>query len=473
MKDKVLSTIAKHAMLKQGDCVIVGLSGGADSVALLCALLYLRNQLGITIQACHVNHNLRGEESVYDEQFCRQLCSALDVVLIVKSINVMSFCTENGCSVEEGARVLRYAALCEINPQAKVATAHTLSDNAETLLINLIRGTALEGLCGIPPVRDNIIRPLIDCTREEVEAYLAQIGQGYVIDSTNLSNAYTRNRIRHMLMPLIKEINPAFLQAVRRTTLALNADSKLLGNMAEDALARATVTLEKPNMPEWAKRLEKYYPLRQGYDPAVISQLPVPIRLRCYRAMLILAGQRYNTDRLHLIDRYVINALGSLQLDKKTTLYCRQQLLMIEQIIQPPCVAPQLVTIAVDKTPLFLRGNEDVTLKITAITQTEIKLFVNNRGLQFKNAIDCDKINKIIKIRARQAGDRIALAGHNCTHSVKKLLNAQSVLPALRDSLVILSDEQGPVWLEGYGVSERVALTDETRRAVLITIQEE
>ena len=306
-----------------------------------------------------------------------------------------------------------------------------------------------------------------------MEAYLAQIGQGYVIDSTNLSNTYTRNRIRHMLVPLIKEINPAFLQAVRRTTHALNADSKLLGRMAEDALAQATVKLEKPNMPEWAKRLEKYYPLRQGYDPAVISELPAPIRLRCYRAMLILAGQRYDADRLHLIDRYVINAMGSLQLDQNTTLYCRQDLLIIEHIIQPPCIVPQAVTIAAEEMPQFLRVNDDISLKITEITQTEIKLFVNNRSLQFKNAIDCDKINRIIKIRARQAGDRIALAGHNCTHTVKKLFNAQSVLPALRDSLVILSDEQGPVWLEGYGVSERVALTDETRRAVLITIQEE
>ncbi len=462
-------------MLKQGDSVIVGLSGGADSVALLCVLLEFGETLGVALSACHVNHNLRGAESLRDQYFCQALCDRLGIPFIIKSVDVLGYCAEHRCAAEEGARVLRYQALQSLaaDSNTKIATAHTLSDNAETLLLNLTRGAALEGLCGIPPIRDNILRPLIRCTRDEVEAYLKAIGQDFVTDSTNLSNDYQRNRVRHTLIPLLKDLNPAFEQGVLRTTEALLKDRALLSQLTRQALEAAALPEAPPPLPGWAGRLRPFLPQRWRWSRAALLNHPEPIRLRCYKTLLIAAAQRYDANRLVLIDRLLLSGSGGVQLDDRSTLRCDGQTLSLEVRPQPPAVEQRQLSLAVDeikvKIPLF-DGN---ILQIREIDQTEIKLFVNKRGLQFKNAMDCDRIDEIITLRSRAAGDRIALAGHNCTQSLKKLLNAAAVLPQLRDGLVVLSDEKGPVWIEGLGVSERAAVSVDTRRAVSITIQEE
>ncbi|WMJ84595.1 tRNA lysidine(34) synthetase TilS [Oscillospiraceae bacterium LTW-04] len=473
MKDSVLKTIQSHHMLKQGENVIVGLSGGADSVALLCVLYSLKDELRITLSACHINHNLRGEESLRDERFCGALCSRLGISLVVKNVDVLSYCAQNGCGTEEGARDLRYQALQSLDSDAKIATAHTLSDNAETLLMNLTRGAALEGLCGIPPVRNNIIRPLINCTRDEVEEYLKEQGQDFVTDSTNHSNDYKRNRIRHTLIPLLKALNPSFEQAVRRTVDALQADKVLLGQMTAQALAAAAMPETPVILPDWAKRLVPLLPRRPKWSRAALISQPKPVRLRCYKEMLLTAGQRYDADRLALVDELVLVGSGGVSLDGCNTLRCDGEALFLETLFKPPRLEERQISLSETTIPIKIPLNEGVFLQICEIDITEIKFFVNNRSLQFKNAIDCDRINEIITLRPRAAGDRIALVGHNCTQSLKKLLNAMTVPALLRDGLAVLSDEKGPVWIEGLGVSERAAISRNTRRAVLIRIQEE
>lgn len=473
MKDSVLQTIRTHHMLKQGDNVIVGLSGGADSVALLCVLLSLRDVLGITLlSACHVNHNLRGAEALRDENFCRALCNRLDVSLTVKSVDVTAYCAQNRCATEEGARALRYEALLGLDPNAKIATAHTLSDNAETLLLNLTRGAALEGLCGIPPVRDRIVRPLINCTRAEVEDYLKVLGQDFVTDSTNLSNDYKRNRIRHELMPLLKTLNPAFEQAVRRTTDALQTDKALLGDMAKQALDEAALPAPPLDMPDWAKRLTPFLPQIQRWSREALLCYHKAVRFRCYKMILLAADQRYDAERLTLVDALVQSG-GGLQLDGRTTLYCDGKVLFLDTLFELPRVEKRWISLSKAEMLTKIPLNTGTSLRISEIDKTEIKFFVNNSSLQFKNVIDCDKINEIITLRSRETGDRIALVGHHCTQSLKKLLNAAAVPAPLRDSLAVLSDEKGPVWIEGFGVGERAAISQNTRRAVLITIQEE
>lgn len=462
-------------MLKQGDSVIVGLSGGADSVALLCVLLKLRETLGIVLSACHINHNLRGEESLRDAHFCQTLCNRLDIPLVIKSVDVAGYCAQHRCATEEGARILRYDALqsLNLNPDAKIATAHTLSDNAETLLLNLTRGAALEGLCGIPPVRDNIIRPLINRTRAEVEDYLKALGQDFVTDSTNLTNDYKRNRVRHELMPLLKALNPSFEQAARRTTDALRADKALLGQLAEQALNDAALPDMPPALPGWAGRLARFLPRQKRWSRAALSERPKPVRLRCYKALLVDAGQRYDADRLALVDALLLSGSGGMQLDSRSMLRCDDETLCFEMLVDPPRVDTRQILLSDDKIQVVIPLFGGHSLRIWEIDRTEIKFFVNKRSLQFKNAIDCDRMNEIITLRPRAAGDRIALAGHNCTQSLKKLLNAMAVPTPLRDGLIVLSDEQGPVWIEGLGVSERAAVSYDTRRAALITIQEE
>lgn len=460
-------------MLKQGDSVIVGLSGGADSVALLCVLLKLQESLGLTLSACHINHNLRGEESLRDAHFCQTLCGRLGIPLVIKSVDVEGYCARHHCATEEGARFLRYEVLQSLNPNAKIATAHTLSDNAETLLLNLSRGAALEGLCGIPPVRDNIIRPLINCTRAEVEDYLKVLEQDFVTDSTNLTNDYKRNRIRHELMPLLKALNPSFEQAVRRATDALRADKALLGQLVEQALNDAALPDTPPLLPGWAGRLAPFLPQQKRWSRAALLEHPRPVRLRCYKALLVDAGQRYDADRLALADALLLSGSGGVQLSQQSALRCDGEALYLEMLAEPPRVDARQILLSDDKIQVVIPLFGGHNLRIWEIDRTEIKFFVNKRSLQFKNAIDCDRMNKIITLRSRAAGDRIALAGHNCTQSLKKLLNAMAVPVPLRDGLIVLSDEKGPVWIEGLGVSERAAISYDTRRAVLITIQEE
>ena len=192
-------TIHRYAMVQPGDTVTVALSGGADSTALLLGLLALREQLGISLRAVHVNHHLRGAESDRDAAFCAQLCEERQVPFFLGTCDVATYAAQRKhTSCEMAARELRYAqleALCP--PGSKIATAHTASDNTETVLERLTRGTGLAGLCGIPPIRGRIIRPLLYVTRPQILGFLAQQHQSYVTDSTNAQDAFFRNRLRH------------------------------------------------------------------------------------------------------------------------------------------------------------------------------------------------------------------------------------------------------------------------------------
>ena len=186
MKDKVLDTITTHGMLHPGDAVTVALSGGADSMALLSVMCALAERLSVSVSAMHINHCIRGAESDSDEEFCRRSCADMGVPFSAVRVDVPAHVKATGLSTEEAARELRYEAL--FGCDGLIATAHNMCDNAETVLFNITRGTGIRGICGIPYVRGRIIRPLLDVSREEIEAYLAEKGLSYVTDSTNLSD---------------------------------------------------------------------------------------------------------------------------------------------------------------------------------------------------------------------------------------------------------------------------------------------
>ena len=239
MVNKVRETLKRYNMIKTGDTLIVGLSGGADSMALLHAMLSLKDELEIKVVACHINHNLRGEESLRDENFVKKYCEENNIVLRVFTLDITQ---EKHESLEEKARKLRYGCfekLCDEYPSAKLATAHTASDNTETVFLNILRGTGTKGLGGIPPVRGNIIRPLLRCTREEIENYCKENNISYVTDSSNLSDDYTRNKLRHRLIPLLQEFNPSLFEAVSRMTSAVYDDNALLDEIAAEAKEKA------------------------------------------------------------------------------------------------------------------------------------------------------------------------------------------------------------------------------------------
>ena len=254
MQNKLLAFIREHAMVQPGDTVVCAVSGGADSMALLWAMNLLKDKLGICLEAAHFNHHLRGEESNRDAAFVKDFCNAHQIPVHMGEGSVQA--GEKG--LEAAARNARYAFLQSLS--GKIATAHTADDNAETLLMHLIRGTGLKGLGGIVPVRENIIRPMLTVTRQEVLAFLAKENISYVTDSSNETDAFLRNRIRHHVMPLLKQENPSLSRNLSATALRLRQDEKAL-----DALAEPTTNVMELRRMEPAVQTRVFAKLLQGF----------------------------------------------------------------------------------------------------------------------------------------------------------------------------------------------------------------
>ncbi len=234
---KVYDTIAKYGMIKKGDRVLVGLSGGADSVFLTLALLELKSILDFEIYAVHLNHGIRGDEAQRDENFVKDLCRNKNIPLFSEHKDIPSIAKEKKISEETAGRNERYKlfiSLCSIHNFSKIAVAHNANDNVETVLLNLIRGSALKGLCGIKPVNNNIIRPIIDIKRCEIEEYLSFNNQPYCTDSTNLCDIYTRNKIRNNIIKSMEEINPSLIDTVTSNLEVLNNDEEFISSYASN-----------------------------------------------------------------------------------------------------------------------------------------------------------------------------------------------------------------------------------------------
>lgn len=287
MITKVLKTIEAYQMLSPDSAVVAGVSGGADSMALLHVLQSWRKDWPeLKVTAAHVNHCLRGAEADRDEEHVRRYCQREGIPLEVLKIDVREEAAKRKLGLEACGRAVRYEFFRRLaGENGVIATAHTLSDLAETVLLHLTRGTGLKGLCGIPPVRENIVRPLIDCSRREIEDYCREHKIPYVTDSTNLEARYSRNKVRLQVLPALKEINPAFEEAVGRMAQSLREDDGCLCEEARELLGRAA--LEKG-----------------GWSCSVLSRGRKPVRIRAIR--LLQGASRPEARHLEEIDRIIL-----------------------------------------------------------------------------------------------------------------------------------------------------------------------
>ena len=444
MLEKVKNTISKYDMLSPSDSVLVGLSGGADSVALLVCL----TELGYNVSAMHINHNLRGEESDRDERFCVELCKNLGIHLTVKSVDVKGYCQGNKLGIEEGARELRYRSFSTAKTD-KICTAHTLSDSVETMLINLIRGTALKGLCGVPNKRGNIVRPLIDCTREEVEAFLSERNIGYVTDSTNNSNDYTRNKIRHLVVPKLAEIskeqNGSLYQNIRKTLNSIKLDEDYLSTEAENLLKRAQTDDD-------------------AFDYEVIFSSHDAVLNR----MLVMLLKRYEVEvssaKLEDLKRACEEG-KKINLKKNVYASVKSGKLIITGEKEKPQVYFKEISFEnTNKVSEFFLGRR---VKICLIERDSKESNVHN--MFTKKDIDYDKIKGKIFLRNRKSGDKIRLAERGLTKSLKKLFN-ESIPLEERHKVAVLSDDDGVIYVEGFGADERVSADENTKRILEVEI---
>jgi len=237
------ATVEKYSMLNAGDSVIIGLSGGADSVCLLYFLLEKKRELELELFAVHINHGLRGEDADADAQFCAEVCTAVGIEIEIVKANAAEFAKNERLSIEEAGRELRYKAFNDAVTRFnanKIAVAHNADDNAETVLLRLIRGTGIAGLGGIPPVNKKVIRPLIEISRNEIEKHLLDNNISWATDLTNLNNDFTRNKVRNKLIPALNEFNPSIMPTLNRLAGICREENGYIEEIALMAFNRCT-----------------------------------------------------------------------------------------------------------------------------------------------------------------------------------------------------------------------------------------
>jgi tRNA(Ile)-lysidine synthetase, N-terminal domain/tRNA(Ile)-lysidine synthetase, C-terminal domain len=460
VKDKVIAAIRQYDMFGRGDTIAVGVSGGADSTALLHLLALLRAEWQLSLLALHLNHRLRAEESERDERFVRDFCAALGVALAVESQPVAELARRKRISIEEAAREARYAFFEQAAPAgAQIATAHTLSDSVETMLLQLARGTGISGMKGIPPVRGRIVRPFIQVTRTEVEAYCRGNSLAFVTDSTNLSDAYSRNRIRHLVVPELQRLNPAFEQTAHAAMQSFAQDAAFLDKLAKDA--RKELCVE---------------PLREGqaYSRAGYLQLAVPIASRVLRLLLQENGLACSRQRIAQLDGQIRLGSGGVELSKQQTLRVDSSCFWLETVGRPAeffCVSVSTEDLG---EGLRCRILPDKHIGLRPVDYEQFEKFAKNGKQGLKNYFDYDKIVSIVEIRQRLPGDAIALAGRGCTKTLRKLFGEAKLSDRDRRRVLVMAQPQGALlWVEGFGVSEQIAPDSGTTRIAEIFVKEE
>ena len=443
LPEKVQLFLQQHHMVQAGDTVCCALSGGADSVCLLRCLLELAEPLQLRVTAIHVNHQLRGAESERDAAFCAALCARLQVPLQVVRCDVAAYAEQQKCSMETAARDCRYAAFASA-AATRVATAHTASDNLETMLHRVIRGSGLRGLAGIPPVRERYIRPLLTVTRTEVEAFLQTLGQDYVTDSTNATDAYTRNRIRHDLIPKMQEMNPALEQTAIGMLQALQTE--------QDYMAKQAAAILQVHQTD-------------DYTLSDLRTEHPAIQLRCIMQLLEQFGIPYDAARLHRLQG-MLSTGGNYNLTDRYFAHCGNGCISIREHGRP----------SLEPISQVLHWGQNQLFSGFLVEATLIELEKNRNPLIVhkklsKTLLDYDKIKGVIFLRGRKYGDHVQFAGHQSESSVKKQIQKR-VPPQRRQSLHFLADEEGTIFAEFLGVAARVQPDTETTRLLQISIQE-
>ena len=428
MLESMERLIRDQHMISPGTTVLCALSGGADSVCLLHALYRLRPRLGVTLLAAHYNHNLRGEESLRDEAFVRQfvtLCCGPQrmpdgtilpaVPLFIGSGDVKAEAERRKSGLEETARDMRYAFLRQTAAEQGaqyIATAHTADDNAETILLHLARGSGLRGLTGIPPVRDNVIRPLLTTPRKDVEAYLYQNVLPHMEDSSNRDMTFSRNRIRHQVVPVLESLYPGFAGRMADCAALLRADEELLSAQAGE--------LTRSVRPHGAGI---------AIPAAELTRAPTPISSRAVRQLLGTLSDDQNLGGAHLESVLSLcrgdDPSARLSLPHGITARREYELLVLE-----PTESPEGPP---DDTPLPLPGRANFgPWQVTCTAE----IYKGQPQGPWDFWLDRDTLPDIT-LRARRTGDRITLPGRP-RKTVKKWWVEEKLPAHLRPSLPLL-----------------------------------
>ena len=492
-RQKVLSFMKKNHMTDRGDSVLAAVSGGADSVCLLLLLHEMAAELGIKVFAFHMNHGIRGAEADRDEQFVMELCERLNIPLTVAHEKVEEYAAERGLSGEEAGRILRYHHLGETAEKyqcAKIAVAHHEDDDAETVLLNLFRGSGLAGLSGIRPVRENIIRPLLCVSRKEIEGYLNEQELSWCEDSTNKENDYTRNKIRNELLPWVTEnINSRAAEHILAVSeFAAQADAYFemeAEKILEESCSKRREEGKQPNSKNAGEADGKESGTGQSSKVAENEKKmctkintdifdPQPEILKTYivrRMILNAAGKAKDITERHI--RYVMDLSGpggghTVDLPYGLKAVRGYETLGIVQNKNPSQMFGS--DQKQERKPVFENKiNPETEMdEILDLGGTHIRLHAVHRKKepeipknQYTKWFDYDKINVGLSIRYRKNGDYLTLSGGG-KKKLRRYMIDEKIPENERDRIPVLADGDHVLWVVGYRISDYYKITDET-----------
>jgi len=454
---KVLYPIERWHMLDNCCGVVVGLSGGADSVTLLHIMSCICSHYGLGIHAVHVNHGIRGDSADRDEAFCSRLCDLLNIELTVFHYDIPELSRQEGTGLEECGRKYRYKAFSEISEKYnyRIATAHTLSDCTETMMLNIVRGCGIAGLRGIPAVRDNIIRPLIRLSREDIEMHCRKFSLSYVTDESNFDAIYSRNHIRLNVLPELRKLNPEFDEAMLRLMECAVSDEDFLSAEAEKLLDSARIG-EK----EWQADL--------------LVNAHQSVKNRAFmRIVQIITDKQCTFTHINLINEIIrTNTTGAVNLPGGKILAYKNGILF-ERCARTEQAQEWSVPFESE-----LQLPDGRTMFVELVSYDEFLKISKKDKSVFKYSLRYDIISHISEscgliVRNRRHGDRFTPSGRGVTKTLKKLLNEAHIPTDIRDSLVIIEVAGKIIWLESFGAAEGYAPCSDDELVCLIRFSEQ
>lgn len=436
---KTKDAVQEFALIPCGSRVLVGVSGGADSVALLYALHSLKGELGFSLCAAHLNHGIRGDEAKRDEDYTKVLCESLGVELYTEMLDIPALAKEQGKTLEQAARDARYAFFdraCQHFSASLIAVAHHMDDQAESILLHLLRGSGLSGLRGMQPRRGSIIRPFFKVRRQEIEEYLTSNGISWCTDSTNLSREASRNKLRLDLIPYIEQnLNSNIVPRLCSTGELVARDEEYLNSAAQKALEEAKTTC--------------------GYNRFAIAALPLPLSTRAIRIALKRAGAVTDIDRVH-----VERVLGMLTSPTGThadlphiSVWISNDSLCMGQKRQDEFFS----------IPFEKQGKTLVPCGFFVAQAVEGDIIKGNNVAY----MDMDLLPVGLVIRPRKDGDRFRPFGSKGSKKLKDFFIDRKV-PRDERSVPCLFFENEALFIPGYGISDKVKVTDNTRNILRV-----
>lgn len=470
LEEKVLQTIKKFEMLSFNDRVLIGVSGGPDSVTLLNVLLSFKKRYNLSFFIAHLDHMLRGKESDEDVNFVKNLAQELGLTCEVKSCNLIKIARKEHLTLEEAARKCRYKFYLETAKKFvvnKVALGHNADDQVETVLMRFLRGSGLEGLMGIPPVRGKIIRPLIECSREEIEEYCKENKIGYRVDSSNKEVVYFRNKIRLELLPLLsKDYNKNIKDIILRLRSIISEVSVYL-NQETELFFKEVVRRESPEM--------------VVIDLKKFISLPMALKRRVIRKSIeVVKGNLYSISFGHNNE---ILKLTEYQLGEKE-IYLPDNLIARKIYNKIMISKKRISKDQTDEIPtpweynILIPGKTevkslDIEVEIKIINSADIKssLYLNKKKSKgkFLEFIDYNKVKLPIKLRNRRSGDRFYPLKMGGLKKVKDFFIDNKIPKSYRDLIPILVDsEDRIIWIVGMRLDDRVKINSDTKKVLYV-----